>query len=170
MKTEVISETIQKFNGVSYYKCGAYFQRRGVRLHRVVWEYHNGKIPDGYDVHHKDKDRTNNDIDNLELLVRSEHQRMHMLQPDRIAQSRIDIKSAIAKAPEWHRSNEGKEWHSKHAKESWKDRKEITYVCSFCGNEFKTRHIYPKGMNHFCHNNCKSAFRRKLIREGVIAK
>ena len=52
MDVQVISSTVQRFNGVSYYLCGKYFQRRGVRLHRMVWEYHNGKIPQGYHVHH----------------------------------------------------------------------------------------------------------------------
>ena len=57
MDVQVISSTVQRFNGVSYYLCGKYFQRRGVRLHRMVWEYHNGKIPQGYHVHHVDDDR-----------------------------------------------------------------------------------------------------------------
>ena len=33
--------------------------------HRYVWEQHNGKIPDGYEVHHRDLNTHNNDIFNL---------------------------------------------------------------------------------------------------------
>ena len=30
-----------------------------------------------YDVHHKDFDRTNNDLSNLEILTRAEHKKLH---------------------------------------------------------------------------------------------
>lgn len=123
MKTEVISNTVQKFNGVSYYLCGAYFQKKGVRLHRVVWEYHNGAIPNG-----------------------------------------------IEAASKWHGSEEGKEWHSKQGIENYKKRELITYRCTYCGKEFQTKHIYSEHSNHFCHNNCKAAYRRMLVRNGVLEK
>ncbi|RJP34735.1 MAG: HNH endonuclease [Candidatus Omnitrophota bacterium] len=42
-------------------------------MHRDVYEYYYGEIPDGYDVHHKDGDRSNNDIGNLEIYTKSEH-------------------------------------------------------------------------------------------------
>ena len=44
-------------------------------IHRDVWEFHNGKIPPNYDIHHKDDDRSNNRIENLELYTKSEHSR-----------------------------------------------------------------------------------------------
>lgn len=46
-------------------------------LHRKVWECYNGPIPEGYDIHHKDGDKSNNNIDNLELLSHSEHAKHH---------------------------------------------------------------------------------------------
>ena len=45
--------------------------------HRIVWKRHKGPIPKGMDIHHKDEDRLNNNIDNLELLSKAEHTRMH---------------------------------------------------------------------------------------------
>ena len=30
--------------------------------HRYIWEQYNGKIPDGYEVHHKDLNTHNNEI------------------------------------------------------------------------------------------------------------
>ena len=56
-----------------YYAC-----TNGIRefLHRVIWENHNGKIPTNYDIHHKDGDKTNNRINNLELYSKSEHTRL----------------------------------------------------------------------------------------------
>lgn len=47
-----------------------------VQMHRYVWEKHNEKIPEGYDIHHKDHNRGNNDISNLELYSKSEHARL----------------------------------------------------------------------------------------------
>lgn len=44
--------------------------------HRLVWEAANGRIPDGYDVHHIDGDTYNNDVDNLECLTHDDHARL----------------------------------------------------------------------------------------------
>lgn len=46
-------------------------------LHRYIWEKHNGKIQDGFDIHHIDNNKTNNNINNLECLLKSEHTRLH---------------------------------------------------------------------------------------------
>lgn len=164
MEVQVISKTVQKFNGESFYLCGYYFQHKGKRLHRAVWEYHNGAIPKGYHVHHKDENRCNNDISNLTLMQGSAHLSDHMSKEERKEKSREDIKKAIEAAPAWHHSEEGKEWHSQHSKEAWKNRNIQTYTCSFCGKEFQTKHIYGVNSNHFCHPNCKAAFRRRRIR------
>lgn len=45
--------------------------------HRYVWEKHFGKIPEGMQIHHKDFDKTNNDITNLLLVTPLEHKRLH---------------------------------------------------------------------------------------------
>lgn len=47
-----------------------------MQMHRYVWEKYNGKIPDGYDIHHIDHDRSNNDISNLEMYTKSDHARL----------------------------------------------------------------------------------------------
>lgn len=60
-----------------YYKCTS-----GSRnlLHYDVWVFHNGKVPKGHDIHHKDKDLDNNEISNLEMLHKSEHGKMHSIE------------------------------------------------------------------------------------------
>lgn len=45
--------------------------------HRYVWEKTYGKIPDGLDVHHKNGVKTDNRLENLELLSREDHRRHH---------------------------------------------------------------------------------------------
>lgn len=41
-----------------------------VRVHRLVWSVFRGPIPEGLEVNHKDLDRANAALSNLELLTR----------------------------------------------------------------------------------------------------
>lgn len=50
---------------------------KNVLLHRYVWMKYHGEIPKGFQVHHKDGNKLNWNIDNLEMICASEHQRMH---------------------------------------------------------------------------------------------
>jgi len=43
-------------------------------VHRLVYEYHNGTIPKGVEVDHKDRRPTNNRIDNLRVVTKSQNQ------------------------------------------------------------------------------------------------
>src|SRR3990167_5275660 len=108
-----------------------YFQRSAYKkfdgktgfLHRDVWKYYNGKIPNGYLVHHIDGNTSNNDIANLELVLIGEHAKRHNWGIwDGMEEH---LKTIQDKAKEWHRSDEGKKWHSKHGKKTWVGRKTI---------------------------------------------
>ncbi len=44
----------------------------------LLWEEHNGKLPKGYVIHHKDRNTLNDDISNLEAVTRSEHLKEHL--------------------------------------------------------------------------------------------
>ena len=51
---------------------------RDVRsIHLLVWEAFNGYIPEKYEIHHIDKNKFNNSINNLKLLSRKEHRLLH---------------------------------------------------------------------------------------------
>ncbi len=41
--------------------------------HRVIYEAHFGTIPEGHDIHHRNGDRTDNRIENLQCLPHGEH-------------------------------------------------------------------------------------------------
>ncbi|TES91962.1 MAG: HNH endonuclease [Candidatus Cloacimonadota bacterium] len=52
-------------------------QKRYRMEHVLVWEKHFGKIPKGKWSHHKDRNKLNNDISNLEILDITTHKRIH---------------------------------------------------------------------------------------------
>lgn len=136
------------------------------RLHVYVWEYYNSEVPKGYEVHHKDEDKYNNDISNLELLEDVEHRKVHAISlknnKKRLERLRKHLNEvARPKASEWHKSKEGRRWHVKQGKETWVNKEPIKYLCSNCGKEFESLNSYSEESNRFCSNNCKSAWRRK---------
>lgn len=147
-----------------YYLSTKVIGKRRKRLHVYVYEKCVGKIPKGMHVHHKDEDKRNNTPENLVLLTASEHAKLHgsELTEEQLQKKQINITTnAMPMAKKWHSTPEGMKWHSEHAKETMKKRVLISYQCTQCGKTFETKHIYGKGENAFCSNNCKSMFRRK---------
>lgn len=57
---------------------GRYFLR-GERLSHIIWDNYNSNNPwkKGYVVHHKDGDKLNDHISNLELLLNGQHSSLH---------------------------------------------------------------------------------------------
>jgi hypothetical protein len=110
-------------------------------LHRRVWSDHNGDIPEGHHIHHKDGNWRNNDISNLEAVLGIEHQRQHMLErlsdPEYREQNRKNLDKAILKAAEWHKSEAGLAWHKQHGERSWENRLPEKCICKVCSKEFE---------------------------------
>lgn len=50
---------------------------KSVRIHILVWERVNGSKPKGCDIHHRDFDKGNYNLENLELLTKSDHLKIH---------------------------------------------------------------------------------------------
>ena len=70
------------YNGLAIYydKKGyatVWLNGRDRKVHVLEWEKHNGEKPQGFEIHHKDENKWNWDINNLELLSNSDHQRVH---------------------------------------------------------------------------------------------
>lgn len=42
-------------------------------IHTLIWRAFNGVIPKGHEVDHKDNDRQNNTLENLNILTKSEN-------------------------------------------------------------------------------------------------
>lgn len=145
-----------------YYLCSTLY----VRLHRYVWEYFNGAIPKGYHVHHIDGDKTNNEISNLAMMSRSEHEQLHgaTMTEERRQWCRDNLtRTARPKASEWHGSAVGHEWHKAQYARSLGTIKERSFVCEMCGKPFMSR----QKNSRFCSNPCKSKWRRKAGLDNV---
>lgn len=128
-----------------------------IRAHRWVWMKIHGIIPKGYHIHHRNDNKSDNRIENLELIERSRHLSHHMQDPIRkkLAAQNCERIRPLTKA--WHASEEGKAWHKLHGIACWRQRKSFEVECSQCGKKSVTKVYRQK----FCSNNCKSQARRE---------
>lgn len=131
-------------------------------MHRAVWIYHNGEIPHGHVVHHKDENRANNEINNLDLMLSSEHRAMHAKEfhQNNPEHSRLVIEKNQDKCREWHASEAGYEWH----KQNYEQMKHLmhvkaNFVCEICNKEYEAEKKGGTG-NKYCSMNCKAQGRR----------
>ena len=87
MKRNRKGQFIKGSNGNTYEGFGIWYDKKGyptiwingksIKLHIYVWEKVNGEKPKGFDLHHKDFNKKNYKLSNLELLSQSDHQRLH---------------------------------------------------------------------------------------------
>lgn len=141
----------------------------GQSLHRAIWEHYNGPIPDGWHIHHKDGDWNNNDISNLECIPAEEHRKEHKQytsefhkRPEHLAH----LERIRPAAAEWHRSEEGRQWHKDNVAKNFKaggagrvalekareERRKnpLKLTCAVCQKPFEALISRAK----FCSNTC----------------
>ena len=128
-------------------------------MHQVVWEYFNGKRETGKHIHHRNGNRWDNRIENLEQVHANPHLSKHIKQ--RFKENPEWAKEFHAKgiqsAVKWHKSEDGIKWHKQHA--ARQNFGKFTYglsKCEFCGAEYERRTKHSK----FCHSNCKAKANR----------
>lgn len=51
------------------------FKNAKIMAHRIIWEMHNGKIPEGMEIDHINHTRDDNRIENLRVVTHSENNR-----------------------------------------------------------------------------------------------
>lgn len=144
-------------------KSGYYLSTRKIgtsrkRLHVYMWEKYNDIVPKGYEIHHKDENKDNNEIDNLMCMTRKEHLKWHSenISPELAEKQMKNLEKARKAAVKWHKSKEGREWHRSQAKTRFKHDSEFDLVCVVCGSDFTS----PKQWSKFCSRNCASKHRR----------
>ncbi|EBN6978918.1 HNH endonuclease [Salmonella enterica] len=61
-----IGDPVGWINGNGYLQTSV--SGENVLVHRIIWEMHNGKIPNGMEIDHINHDRTDNRIENLRIV------------------------------------------------------------------------------------------------------
>lgn len=166
--------TYAVFNGNKYYKVkGGYFKQSKFPhtfLHHDVWEYHGNKLLPGYDLHHKDENKRNNNIENLEMLTTKEHSRLHMLEKEKVIKCKLCGKEFVSAGsiPNACYCPACRKIHSKSYKANWakQNRKHLNElslknyhekkyfeerVCKICGKKF---YAYKGGPQFVCSRTC----------------
>src|SRR3990172_1723232 len=157
------------FNGVHFYKyagrkyCtpGVADATRGIEaLHREIWKFHNGPIPTGYELHHRDGDTHNNAIGNLECCSTRTHKKHH---PNWVGKT-IARDEHLARirplAAAWHSTKEGRALHRANGKLVAAQRPTREGHCEECKQSFVYRDYRAK---HFCSSKCYAKNRNAKV-------
>jgi len=160
----VLDALTQYFDGGLYrlWPSEQYLSKGGKRLHRDVWSAAFGPIPKGCHIHHRDGDKFNNALSNLECMDGSQHlsETWHETKRD-VSEHFTD--GARRAAAEWHKSEAGRLWHSRHAKRSkgWTKWKREPKHCPKCGVEFEALVRKSGHSQIYCTRVCKAAAYRE---------
>lgn len=68
------------------------YTRKGIRVHRLVAKYFSDNYFEECEVHHKDRNRQNNNINNLMCLTKEAHIKLHKELKER---QRLNIKNQL---------------------------------------------------------------------------
>jgi len=141
---ETIDDTHKKFNGEIYRKDSNGHFHKSTFIHRVIWSYNYGEIPQGdYVIHHINENKSDNNIENLQLLTRNEHRKKHtetLEAQEYICQNcgvKFLAKQTTAKFCSAKCSND---YHYHNDKR----------ICSICGKTFSATHK----RTHCCSREC----------------
>lgn len=152
-KVEIIDETHQKFNGLVYYKVKSNHYMKNEPLHRVVFRYYFGDIPQGYEIHHADWNHENNDAENLQLKTEQEHKKIHMKRDGHEKNYARTIKTFVCECcgKTFTAQNTGQNRFCSEKCRNYNKHHCIKKICAFCGKEFYTD-VTEKAK--YCSQNC----------------
>lgn len=153
-------------------KSGYYLSTKNIgagrkRLHRYVWEKHNGPIPKGYEINHIDENKFNNEISNFECITAHEHRMFHLEHDyDKMLPKWRKSLNEHARdaATKWHKSEAGREALNKIRPKHMK--KKYVRKCKVCGESFRT----AKKSSKFCSGKCRARYRNIHKKDTVIKK
>ena len=87
MKRNTKGQFVRRKSGDVFEGFGVWYDAKGypiicingkdIKLHIYIWERENGEKPKGMQLHHKDFNKRNYSLGNLQLVTQSEHFRIH---------------------------------------------------------------------------------------------
>ena len=144
------------YEGRKYFKqTSGYYKTAPIYLHREVWIAANGPIPEKHHIHHKDGDRTNNELSNLELLSAAVHCKL-TAKGKHTAEHRAKMLEGAAR---WRGTPEGKEYVRLFGKQPKRAPEKHEVICKGCGDI-----TWARPAQAFCSTACYQRWRR---REGL---
>ena len=168
-KIEVINEKYVEFDGHAFRKTSGGYYDRCESLHGAIYEKFYGiKIPKEYSIHHVDGDKNNNDVSNLQMLTRSEHQKKHTACQFKTKKKFV----CIVCGKEYEAINNGHNcFCSSKCRDKWSTikypRRAKEKECLYCGNKFES---YNKNAK-YCSQSCRAkdfASKRKRDEKGIF--
>ena len=140
---------MDKFEGKEFVMWRGYFRIGNKMLHRLIWEKANGPIPKNHVIHHRDGNKLNNSIENLECLSQAEHSRLHRLEERETLSARMSMNSEKVHA--WLHTEKGKKFLSDKARAEFARRPIKDFICQQCNKPFQSKHSRPVT---YCSDNC----------------
>ena len=63
--------------GYMYFKAySSNKEKKNISVHKFVWTYFKGEIPEGFEINHKNNNKEDNRLENLEILTPLENNRL----------------------------------------------------------------------------------------------
>lgn len=155
-----------------------------VRIYNLVWCLFGGEKPKGYDIHHKDFNKLNDSIDNLECITKSKHQAIHRKHNKEIGkeepaaghayicseETKQKLSEVLQGVNTWSKgisiSEETKKKISVNNAKYWKDKSRSAETKKKLSDSFKGRVIYNNGVNASWFDNEEQAIAAGFIYKG----
>ena len=155
---EIVDDTTQSFDGEKFYKGKDGHLKQTTTVHQRVWRYYRGDIPEGYQIHHVDLDKANNDISNLQCLTKSAHQQIH--NPKGTVNQKLKTLICVQCGKQYlgHYTNRNR-FCSQQCRNEYRKTHDLTKrICAYCGKPFER---YPSNDAKCCSHKCAMDLKRK---------
>ncbi len=70
---KVLKKSVKQVSGYEFVVIYLDGKWKGKYVHRLVWETFNGKVPTGFEINHRDENKLNNSLSNLELVTHKQN-------------------------------------------------------------------------------------------------
>lgn len=149
-RVEYLGEEYQRFNDVIYKRNTGGYYRAQTNIHRAVYSYYRGHIPESDIIHHRDFNPANNNVENLEMMNAIEHRKLHV--SGQIPKPRVSFTCEYCGKVYETLNSGNNRFCSRECKDKAKYIESMeTRVCAYCGKEFQASKFNG---NKCCSQSC----------------